>query len=211
MRSHQHSSRQLQFETPVPQFLRQHEALVHQIPPEDLVQRCLGPPGERKDQVLEDIDYTLCRIFQNMKMRRRCSMSELWQYDQRHRTERLTTSCQVPRRPPGVLVPISALAAGSGFAFHSFSMIVVGNYSASYLLTFLFFQKLVYISGKVARRRRTTFRESCMGSSDRCEFLPGVGRSSGGHPSGFAKLHLFLSILTPSRSEGKTSPLKLYP
>ena len=46
----------------------------------------------------------------------------------------------------------------------------------------------------------------------RCEFLPGVGRSSGGHPSGLAKLHLFLSILTPSgRSEGKTSPRKLYP
>ena len=46
--------------------------------------------------------------------------------------------------------------------------------------------ELVYISGKVARRRRTAFRESCMRSSDGCEFLPGAGRSSGRKTSPFS-------------------------
>ena len=56
----------------------------------------------------------------------------------------------------------------------------------------LLFQKLVYISGKVARRRRTTFLESCMRSSD------GYGSCRVSAGLRVAKLHLFLSILTPS-------------
>ena len=118
---HQHSSRQLQWEplgprrlttglpldSPVSQFLRQHEA-VHQISPEDLVQRCLVPQANvfrrmllksSRGQVLEDIDNydTLCRIFQNMKSEailkgeaasskdiRRSTSRRTSQHDERH-------------------------------------------------------------------------------------------------------------------------------